>query len=174
MSFDPTMRGETGGTPGYMAPELCQMGGNPSKAADIYAFGMVVYEVITGARPFGKRGPLQLLGCTIEGWRPPRPENPVAMFDQGTWEFVERSWDGDSEQRPTARAALQHFERVAATSTDVGPGPIPSAHGAVAESFSRLDRLDTSVRSYREYRRCYEIDIVSPLTTPLPPGGVFA
>ena len=34
-----------GGTPLWMAPELFIPGAHPSKASDIYAFGMVTYEV---------------------------------------------------------------------------------------------------------------------------------
>ena len=148
MSSDPTTRGEAGGTFGYMAPELYQVGAKPSKPADIYAFGMVVYEVITGTRLFGQHILLQLPTLTTQGWRPPRPEGPVAMFDQGTWEFVERCWNENSEQRPTAEEALGHFDRVVVNSTVVDPGPIPSARGAVVEAPS----VPSSSIIFREYR----------------------
>jgi predicted Ser/Thr protein kinase len=40
------------GTPDYVAPELVQ-GGLPTIASDIYAAGVVLYELITGKTPFG-------------------------------------------------------------------------------------------------------------------------
>jgi eukaryotic-like serine/threonine-protein kinase len=40
-----------GGTPDYMAPELWR-GQRPSKASDIYALGVILYEIVTGRRPF--------------------------------------------------------------------------------------------------------------------------
>ena len=48
----------TGGTPLYMAPELLcptefgTQGDRPTQPADIYALGMVIYEVLTGSQPF--------------------------------------------------------------------------------------------------------------------------
>ena len=112
-----------------MAPELLSKGSNASKEADMYAFGIVVYEVITGAHPFGNRRPVELLFLTMRGVRPSRPEDPTAVgFSQGTWEFAERCWDGNPGLRPSSREALKHFERVAMVSVDVDPGPTIKVH----------------------------------------------
>jgi eukaryotic-like serine/threonine-protein kinase len=40
------------GSPGYMAPEQCGARGGVDSRADIYAFGSVLYEVVTGQRPY--------------------------------------------------------------------------------------------------------------------------
>ena len=42
-----------GGTPAYMAPELLG-GGSPSTAADIYAAGVIIYEMLTGSAPLAR------------------------------------------------------------------------------------------------------------------------
>jgi serine/threonine protein kinase/tetratricopeptide (TPR) repeat protein len=42
--------GTAAGTPAYMAPELF-LGQPPSKASDLYAFGVVMHEVFTGKKP---------------------------------------------------------------------------------------------------------------------------
>jgi serine/threonine protein kinase len=92
-----------------------------SKEADMYAFGMVVYEVIMGSIPFDAATSLPKFAFQSSG--PPRPEDPVGIgFGKGTWEFIEKCWDKDPERRPTAREALEHFGCAARTSTVVDPG----------------------------------------------------
>lgn len=47
------------GTPVYMAPEQL-LGGHPTPASDIYALGVVCYEMVTGHQPFSVALPLLL------------------------------------------------------------------------------------------------------------------
>ena len=161
--FDPTTCGtDVGDTFDYMAPELFSKGAVPSQEADIYAFGMVVYEVVTGARPFGQRWAMELPLLITSGIRPDKPEDPVAIgFGQRTWEFVEKCWDRNSKRRPTAGEALGHFERVARASTAVDPGPTIPACGADDET---LSELDTDPERYCE--SCGPESISDRLTAP--------
>ena len=52
-----TLTGQMAGTPEYMAPEQV-VGTQVSLATDIYAFGLILFEMVTGAHPFRAQTPL--------------------------------------------------------------------------------------------------------------------
>jgi serine/threonine protein kinase len=55
------------GTIAYMAPE--QLYGKPLEASDVYAFGVIAYEMLTGRRPFNPDSPYNLLEMQRGGVR---------------------------------------------------------------------------------------------------------
>jgi len=72
-----TESGQTiAGTPEYMAPE--QIEGHAVAASDIYSLGIVLYEMVTGTRPFGGDSLLNILMKQVnEPARSPRELNPT-------------------------------------------------------------------------------------------------
>jgi dienelactone hydrolase/predicted Ser/Thr protein kinase len=67
-----TAHGESIGTPQYMAPEQAE--GKPVDArADVFAYGIVVYEMVCGRRPFRGDTTLAMLAATLQATpEPPR------------------------------------------------------------------------------------------------------
>ena len=51
-SFRLTQSGCTHGTPAYMAPEQARTGGEIDHRADLYALGVILFELLCGSRPF--------------------------------------------------------------------------------------------------------------------------
>jgi predicted Ser/Thr protein kinase len=69
-----TRTGVVLGTPGYMAPE--QLSGQPVDArADVFALGVLIYEMVTGRSPFGDTGSWSVVAAVLE--REPSPLSAV-------------------------------------------------------------------------------------------------
>lgn len=67
------------GTPDFMAPEQVT-GGEASPATDVYALGVVMYQMVTGQLPFSADTPLATAARHLEQ-APPRPELAVPGLD---------------------------------------------------------------------------------------------
>jgi serine/threonine-protein kinase len=64
------------GTPGYIAPEYIE--GNPATAlGDLYALGVVTYQMVTGSLPFDAKVPVEMLALALKGV----PVKPSARVD---------------------------------------------------------------------------------------------
>ncbi|HPO24098.1 MAG TPA: serine/threonine-protein kinase [Arenimonas sp.] len=60
-----TATGDVVGTPGYLSPEVCL--GNPVDArSDLFALGIVLYEMLSGHIPFNDPSPLKLMLSVVE------------------------------------------------------------------------------------------------------------
>jgi hypothetical protein len=60
-----TSMGVSLGTPAYMAPEQASADPGMDHRVDIYAFGVMAYEMLTGQPPFSGRSPQAILGAHV-------------------------------------------------------------------------------------------------------------
>jgi serine/threonine-protein kinase len=70
-----TQTGEVVGTAAYMAPEQAR-GERLDARTDLYAVGIIIYELLTGVRPFDDPNPVVLLGKQV--YETPQPPSAVA------------------------------------------------------------------------------------------------
>jgi len=92
------------GTPAYMAPEQVQ-GSRLTPAADIYALGIVIYEMVTGVRPFDGGSPLSVAARRLtEAPAPPSIHCP--NLDPGWESVILRCLALDPEQRFQSAGAV--------------------------------------------------------------------
>ena len=113
------------GTPGYMAPE--QLNGKPAdRAATIFAFGCVVYEMLTGRRAF----PGDTMAAALAATAITEPK-PVEGLPQGLDGLLRRCLRKDPARRAQSmadiRVALEDFERAARGEEAAGAPPAGAA-----------------------------------------------
>jgi serine/threonine-protein kinase len=113
-----TVAGAAMGTPGYMAPEQLR-GERPDARADVFAFGVMAYELATGAHPFGGSDAAALLERLLSNDSPLRPL-PSPSLDA----IVRRCLRGDPAERYASGAEL-----LAAFHTLPGEPPAKEADG---------------------------------------------
>jgi serine/threonine-protein kinase len=99
------------GTPGYMSPE--QMQGRPATpAADVFALGVILYELLTERRPFKGKTVPQLV-CSIDKDVPSAPSRLNPRVPGALDEIVARCLSKDPGDRyPDARALLEELSSV--------------------------------------------------------------
>ena len=130
-----TLIGTSLGTPAYMAPEQAAADPDTDHRADIYAFGIMAYEMLTGASPFQSKTPQALLAAhltevppaldTIDPAVPPR----LAML-------VARCLEKERENRPqSAREIVDALE---------DPALVSGAFAATASSAARASGVRTA------------------------------
>jgi tRNA A-37 threonylcarbamoyl transferase component Bud32 len=100
------------GTPAYMAPE--QLAADPSAdhRVDIYAVGLVAYELLTGASPFAAPSPTATM--TAQLTRTPEPLHTMrADVPQALSALITRCLAKDADNRPaTAEAVLAELDAI--------------------------------------------------------------
>jgi serine/threonine-protein kinase len=114
-----TQEGRILGTPGYMSPE--QARGQPVDArSDVFSFGVMLYEMLTGRRPFTAASTMELFAALDrDDPAPPSRENPRVP------EALERVVLRCLAKAPAARYAgagelLRDLDRFAETVTPTG------------------------------------------------------
>ena len=90
------------GTPAYMAPEQLE-GKEVSPRSDIYALGLVLYEVFTGKRAFAEKP----AGLQARGDRTPsRPSSVVKDLDPIVEKVILRCLENEPSARPATALAV--------------------------------------------------------------------
>jgi serine/threonine protein kinase len=114
-----TQAGLVAGTPHYMAPEQA-LGGELDSKVDIYALGVVTYELLTGVTPFQAEVPMDVLMKHISD---PVPVPPRGSIPDGLIEPLLKCLAKKPEDRwPTAKAFAEALVRGLYESDVVEPG----------------------------------------------------
>jgi eukaryotic-like serine/threonine-protein kinase len=135
-SFALTRTGEAIGTPGYMAPEQVRGHKTLDARADVFALGCLLYEALTGRRPFEGTHPLAV-HVKILKWDPP-------------------------DVRQLAPEVTPEIAALVTAMLSKDPADRPHDGTAVAAALSRLTAPATSPRRSRPREAATRVDAAPP------------
>ncbi len=134
-----TQAGLRMGSPKYMAPEQIS-GGAVDARTDIYALGVIMYEMVAGKVPFDSANNMSVLMSHMNDEAPPiRKVNPAAKISSSMEEMIARAMAKSPNDR------FRSMDEVLAALKRLGPNAPPPEPSASLTADA--DRLPTSTGS---------------------------
>eukprot|EP00546_Thalassionema_frauenfeldii_P016151 CAMPEP_0178901634 /NCGR_PEP_ID=MMETSP0786-20121207/4144_1 /TAXON_ID=186022 /ORGANISM="Thalassionema frauenfeldii, Strain CCMP 1798" /LENGTH=815 /DNA_ID=CAMNT_0020572783 /DNA_START=823 /DNA_END=3268 /DNA_ORIENTATION=- len=142
------------GTYRYMAPEVIRHESYSSNA-DVYSFGILLWQLITREIPFATMTPIQAAFSVAEGLRPEIPDTTPSRLR----EIIVSCWNHDAHKRPSftyVAMALADYARMAFSPANVGAQTLQIANEMLAtvegNSNINVDFSTPVARGYGEDR----------------------
>ncbi|MEX3928369.1 ATP-binding protein [Paraburkholderia sp. BR10936] len=119
------------GTPAYMAPEQTgRMNRCVDSRSDLYALGVTLYEILTGALPFATKDPIELIDCHVA-------RQPISPSDGPTGAPLQIS---SVLMKLLAKTAEERYQTAAGVAADLGKCL------AAWEAAAQIETLDSGQR----------------------------
>ena len=106
--------------PRWLAPEICEGSDSHSKASDVYSFGIVMWEVLSGEIPWKDSKPWEIVQLIKEGGRPTTPNfwdcvdargNEFTAFDEFV-KLLTDCWDQNPYSRPSFNDIIRELKEI--------------------------------------------------------------
>ena len=127
LSADPsakalTRMGVSMGTPAYMSPELCKDARDVTDRSDVYALGLILYEMLAGEHPFANalKADSAMMASHI-GLPPPPLESKVPGLGADIVGLVHRMLAKQPDARPSAAEVAATLGRLGGSATGLMP-----------------------------------------------------
>lgn len=139
-----TQIGEVVGTPRYMSPEQAVGDSFLGKRSDIYAFGLLLYELIAGERPFGDASGLSVMSNHVHDRIPDLIPREGLNLDPDLKDIVRRALKKKPEERWNScgelKDALELFLEKIKDDEDAKKSP-----GLIQRTSAKLSRITREV-----------------------------
>jgi eukaryotic-like serine/threonine-protein kinase len=122
-----TERGVVLGTVGYMSPEQVR-GESVDARTDIFSFGAVLYEMLSGTRAFARNSATETLAAILRD-DPPEPETTGRSIPMGLQRIIHHCL----EKNPNQRFRSAHDVAFALENLSSGSGVEPAGAGAAPQ-----------------------------------------
>ncbi|HSH05049.1 MAG TPA: serine/threonine-protein kinase, partial [Anaerolineae bacterium] len=118
---DHTTRGEVFGTPHYIAPEQAVSSANATPQSDLYALGVILYEMMTNQVPFDSADPFTTAMMHIDE-PPPPPSTKNDTISPAIEQIILRALAKEPNERfPTGQALADALDEALGTTTTTNP-----------------------------------------------------
>jgi serine/threonine-protein kinase len=132
------------GTPYYMAPEQVQSAAALGVEVDIWSFGVVAYECLTGKRPFGGENAAQLFQSILEATHVPARTHVASLpGDFDAW-FDKACAPDPKDRFPDIRTAVATLEETLGVLPILGPTWFEATDASI--SFHRRQVVDRNTQ----------------------------
>jgi len=147
-----TTTGMAIGTPAYMAPE--QLAADPAAdhRVDIYAVGLLAYELLTGRSPFSGSSPQATMAAQLT--ETPRPPHQFGDIPEALSAIVMRCLEKDSAKRPqSAHALLAELDALPPMSSGSIPRAVPTRRRTASRALGLVALLAVAVVVAQQVQR---------------------
>jgi serine/threonine-protein kinase len=179
-----TRTGTVMGTPEYMSPEQAEGSSSIGPATDIYALGIIVYQMLTGKLPFESETPMGMAVVRIA--RPPRPPREYRSdISAHVEQSIMRSLARQPEDRfATAGEMMQVLHPIASTPATIKvddtvpvmaatPSPSASVSRSLPENADTASSSSVGARTGKRRGGLLVLGIVGVLIILIAGGGLF-
>lgn len=135
-----------GGTLSYMPPEaLKSLNYKPSKAYDIYSYGVLLWSIITGQEPYGYAASSLVQFRVCKGDRPDASSLDCSQADglADIVELMKRCWVKEPSERPSFKDCVDVTEKI----IDMHKREVSNAVGDVLKTLD--DEICSSLKSIK-------------------------
>jgi serine/threonine-protein kinase len=138
-----TRTGMIMGTPSYMAPEQAR-GDSVDLRVDVYAVGALLYQLVTGKRPFDSDDPAAIITMVLTQ-DPPRPRQLEPRLPEGLEVAIQRAMAKDARERYQSMAELDVALAPFDTETSASLGTVRLARPVTAgQAFKLAGSLESA------------------------------
>jgi serine/threonine protein kinase len=101
------------GSPAWMAPEVITNGTHISPPSDIFSFGVVLWELLSGQLPWQSCTSIHIMYQVVcNAARPPVPDRSVTSVPSGYIDLIEECWACDPGDRPTCASVVLRLRQM--------------------------------------------------------------